>query len=100
MMVKIGVDGGNGFLKITLSIFDSRELQNSNFRDTGVKKSFIIGMLLSVPENYVNLKRLWLILGIDRLERCSLVTIAADLKICNIFTEVDDTWKFTPLFLV
>ena len=34
-----------------------------------------------VPENYVNLKKLWK-LGLDRLQRS--FTIATDLKLCNI----------------
>lgn len=83
MILKIGIDGGGGFLKVTLSVFDLNESVNTTkTKDSGVKKCFLIGIVPCVPENYVNVKRLWLNIAIDGFQR--EFTIAADLKLCNI----------------
>lgn len=94
--LKIGVDGGGGFLKICLSIQcvghdDSQQHTErvrqkyddgpaaKKFRDNGVKKLFIIGMA-NVQENYHNVKALWSTIGIKNCEG----TTATDLKLANI----------------
>ena len=49
-LICIGIDGGGGFLKICLSIFDLNEPSSSTktlakkFKDSGVKKVFIIAV--------------------------------------------------------
>ena len=60
MILKIGItlDGGGGFLMITLSVFDLCESANPNSKESGVKKCFLVGIVSDVPENYVNVKRL------------------------------------------
>ena len=67
MLVRIGIDGGGGFLKICMSIFGINypfpQVKNGiakMFKESGVKKVFVIGLVADVPENYVNVKRLWL----------------------------------------
>ena len=52
------------------------------FKDTGVKKCFIIGLVPEVAENYINVKTLWSSTGVHNLQR--RFTIASDLKLCNI----------------
>ena len=89
VLVRVGLDGGGGFFKVCLSIFDlnvsSLPLKNEcakKFRDSGVKKVFIIGISPNVEKNYVNAKKLWLKIGLHNLQR--KFTIATDLKLCNI----------------
>ena len=90
MLIRIVLDGGGGFMKICLSIFDLNENgQNGDqtgegkrlkerFKNSGVKNIMIIGVVPDIQENYVNVKRLWLECGIDKLSR--QYTIATDLK--------------------
>ena len=89
VLVRVGLDGGGGFFKVCLSIFDlnaaSLPLKKESaktFRDSGVKKVFIIEIAPKVEENYVNVKKLWLKIGLHNLQR--EFTIATDLKLCNI----------------
>lgn len=88
VMIKISIDGGGGFLKICLSIFDKDDptsisdgALSKKFMESGVKKIIIIGIVPDIPENYVNVKRLWLNCGAEKLNH---YTIATDLKLCNI----------------
>ena len=87
-LMRIGMDGGGGVLKICLSIFDlnqpcfSTTTLSKEFLDSVVKKVFIIGIVPEVQENYKNLKTLWLNAHINLLDRA--FTIATDLKLCNI----------------
>ena len=94
MLIKIGLDGGGGFMKICLSIFKINDDPTSNitpksnkrlrkrFKNSSVKKVFIIGVVPDIQENCINVKRLWLECGIDAVSRP--FTIATDLKLCNI----------------
>ena len=52
------------------------------FLESGVKKLFIIALAPNVSELYVNMKRLWLNCGIEKLHH--RYTIATDLKLCNV----------------
>ena len=88
-LIKISIDGGGGFLKFCMSIFDIDNLVSKNktglskkFKDSGVKKVFLIAVAPDVPENYVNVKKIWINLGLHKLDR--KFTIATDLKLCNI----------------
>ena len=70
VLIRIGIDGSGGFLKICMSIFDinnpfpcvqggiSRKLKES-----GVQKIFLLAVVPEVSENYVNVKKLWINLG-------------------------------------
>ena len=64
ILIRIGLDGGGGFLKICLSLFDlyaseskSTKTLSKKFKDSGVKKVFIIGVAPNTPENYYNMKK-------------------------------------------
>ena len=86
ILIKVGIDGGGGFLKICLSIFEfepnSQPAKHACFKNSGVKKLLIVGLAPSVQENYTNLRKLWIILGLHKLQH--KYTIATDLKLCNI----------------
>ena len=96
-LVKLGLDGGGGFFKITINIIDKeREVksptQKSSRRlfsqgvapetqkDSSVKKLFIIALVPDIPESYENMKVLFNELKLDRV-KC---VVATDLKLANI----------------
>ena len=88
ILLKVGLDGGGGFFKILLTIFDKddpfphvKSAMSKRFKESGVKKALVIGLVPDIPENYVNVKRLWVNLNIKLLNK---YTIATDLKLCNI----------------
>ena len=66
--VRIGLDGGGKFLKVCMNIYEiangldfshkkrRRSLQ-SDFLNTGVKKSFLIAIVENISENYENIKK-------------------------------------------
>lgn len=92
--LKFGIDGGGGFLKITLSIQDMQRdtddtrrqryaegVAAKEFKDSGVKKLFLIGVAPATQENYENVQLLWSILKINDMDGW---TVATDLKLANI----------------
>lgn len=99
--IKFGIDGGGGFLKVCLSILSEEtndkiiESKKSNrqtysegvaakkFKDSGVKKLFLIGVAESVQENYDNVGMLWSLMNIRQFQEA---TISTDLKLANILT--------------
>ena len=88
-LIRIGLDDNGGFIKICLSLFDlhvtesvSKKTLCKKFKNSGVKEVFIFGIAPKTPENYYNLKELWLSIGLNSLEYP--YTIATDLKLCNI----------------
>lgn len=83
MLVRVGIDGGGGFLKICLSVFPmTREAEKSSFKDSGVKRLFILAIAADIQENYENMTKLWYGLKLHLIE--TPFTIATDLKLCNI----------------
>ena len=89
LLLKVSIDGGSGFLKFCISIFDiddpspnSKTSLAKKFLESGVKRILIIGIAPNVSEDYVNVKRLWLSCGLDNLRQ--RYTLATDLKLCNI----------------
>ena len=88
-LIRIGLDDNGGFIKICLSLFDlhvtesvSKKTLCKKFKNSGVKKVFIVGIAPKTPENYYNLKKLWFSMGLNSLEYP--YTIATNLKFCNI----------------
>ena len=64
LLIKIGIDRGDGFLKFCTSALDNDNLVSKNesglsknFKDSGVKKTFLIAVVPDVPQNYVNVKK-------------------------------------------
>ena len=89
LLVKVGIDAGGGFLKISMSLFEMDILVSANkvglskkFKHSGVKKVFLIAAVSNAPENDQNVKKLWLNLGLENLDR--RFAIVTDLKLCNI----------------
>lgn len=56
----IGIDGGQGSLKIILNIDDMQENSTqSDRKDFGVKRCFILALVEDVQENFENVAKLW-----------------------------------------
>lgn len=97
--LKLGIDGGGGFLKVCLSvqasIIDNTSSERKRtryidgisikkFKDSGVKKIFILAAVTNPQENYDNVKHLFSALGINYFKG----TIATDLKLANILVGI------------
>ena len=95
--IKFGLDGGGGFLKICMILQESYEEMventtgikkrkpnyNKDFKFSGVKKIFLLGVAPFVQENYENLSMIWSRLKINVLDMYD-TAITADLKLANI----------------
>lgn len=117
--IKIGIDGGGGFLKICASILseksepDTINVQKScrskytegvaakKFKESGVKKLLILALVDNTQENYDNVLKVWSLLNLNDLDES--VTIATDLKLANILVGIMShaslfpcTWCFAP----
>lgn len=66
--LRVGIDGGQGSLKIVLCIEDTQQQQNhQGFKDSGVRQALILALAPGVQENYVNISKFW-----DHLKLTSL----------------------------
>ena len=100
--IKIGIDGGGSFLKVCINIetFDeSSKEDNQNrkwsyaagacskdFKDSGVRKLMIIGIIEDVQESYDNLKVILDQIDFEALGNdCCYNSYAFDMKVANIF---------------
>lgn len=82
---KIGIDGGQGSLKITLNIEECNadQRKNSKLKDSGVRRTFVIALAPNVQENYENIHEIW----INHLQLNQLnAIVAGKLKLNNFFT--------------
>ena len=86
VLIKIRI---GGFLKLCMSIFYINDAFphiksgiSNEFKESGVKKIVLIAVVPDVPVNYVNVKKLWINLGFQNLDR--KFTIARDLMPCNL----------------
>jgi len=85
-MVKVSVDSGGGFLKVSMNVLykdgrnsPGRPRGRRYFRDSGVKTSFVLGMVPKVKETFAILS--------DLLRRVALPRkwiLVGDLKVINI----------------
>ena len=89
-LVKIGIDGGGGFMKVCLSVVPisenfseqpprSRFARAVQFKDSGVKKLLLLALVEDVDECYENLQALLQLLD---LQAVSFVC-AVDMKLAN-----------------
>ena len=76
--IKIGLDGGEDFLKVCLNLYTSVPYAG-RFSDRGVKKLYIIGIPYKVDEIYENIK-LMLSLAFKSYIDAFNFTVAIDLK--------------------
>lgn len=65
-VIKIGIDGGQNFLKICLKLEDGR--QAGVYKDSGVRKSILIAVAPDVSENYYNISQIWKTLDLQNQE--------------------------------
>ena len=87
-LFRVGIDGGQGFVKVCLNIIDTRSLsdvpcsrEKGTFKDSGVKKLFILGIVEDKCEMYENLRE---ILQNLHFKLSKEFCLAGDLKVCNI----------------
>lgn len=66
--ILIGIDGGQGSLKIILNMENSYGAGQSEFRDSGVKRCFILALVENVQENYDNVSKMWKKLELGTLD--------------------------------
>jgi hypothetical protein len=82
ILIRIGIDGGQGFLKVCVSLFSLNGSSAKSFKDSSVQRIFILAIAPNIQENYENLLKLWVTLNLHNMQR--EFTIATDLKLCNI----------------
>lgn len=85
-LLKIGVDGGRGFFKVTLSIVAKDSTNESGaFKTGGVKCLFILAIAADLPEKYDYVALIWdKLLHLQELD----AVIAGDLKIVNVIVGI------------
>ena len=91
-LLSIGIDGGGGFFKVCLNIIvwkkaddlksppKKKPTKNDTYKDGGVKKLVIIGIVQKIAETYFNTKTILNLLKIEKID----FVIATDYKLCNI----------------
>lgn len=86
LYMKLGIDGGGGFLKITLSIVSRNpSVAKDSFKESGVKRLHIIALAPNLPEKYEYISLLWNnLLKLNNLR----YTVAGDLKIINVIVGI------------
>lgn len=85
--VQIGIDSGGGSLKVTMTIRETpQEGQGKSgkiYKDSGVKKIFLIGEIVGAAETHSIVKELWNKLRLNEFYEKQKFYIAADLKMVN-----------------
>lgn len=71
------MDGGQGSLKVCLSVVD---LDNPNAISNSVKDVFLLFVCFGVQENRHNIRKIWLLLRLDLID----FVLCVDLKMANI----------------
>lgn len=88
-LIKLGIDGGGGSLKITLTVMPTDPAQHRNitekFKQGGVKRLLILALVPDQPEKYHYVKVLWWnLLKLNNLD----AVVACDLKMANIMVGI------------
>ena len=111
---KVGIDGGGGFLKICLNVVkEDKEItarkrrrllkdgtEGEVFKDTSVRKLFILALVPDIQENHQNVLKLWNHLRLDCLGEYGDMKIASNLKLCNLLIGLQSHACLHPLLLV
>ena len=104
--LKFGIDGGQGSLKICMTIQSDSlegtsdieiskpkrqkykdEVNSKKFKENGVKKLFVLALAPNIQENYTNVLKLWNLLNINTIIDNNNVSIPTDffcLVLCRI----------------
>lgn len=87
--LKLGIDGGGGFVKFSLSLYESDVVESSHgstwnkgFLNTGVKRIIIIAIIPEMKETYKNVSQIFNLLNLLSLDK--KYTLALDMKMANI----------------
>lgn len=67
-VLKMGIDGDQGSLKIVLSIEERNRELKQRLKDSGARRAFIIGLAPGMQENYTNIANLWHRLELNSIE--------------------------------
>lgn len=58
--LKIGIDGGQGSIKVVMCIEDKAKHQSEQrLKDSGVRQAFILALAPGIQENYENISMFW-----------------------------------------
>ena len=90
-LVKIGIDGGGDFFKMSLGVLEttpeptspvlkSPKLCSSSFKDFGVKKQLLIAISEGMPETYENIQNLLKLTQSNSIH----FFLSCDMKVANI----------------
>ena len=96
--MKIGIDGGGGFLKVCMNILGTEDqpvakkqrfsystgVWSKNFLDGGVKKLFILANVEQVGESYENLKSILDLLKISSVSFAQALDVKCILLLCGL----------------
>lgn len=59
-ILKVGIDGGQGSIKIVLCIeTNHRQQSKQGFKDSGVRQVLILALAPGIQENYENISKFW-----------------------------------------
>ena len=84
VLVRVGIDGGHGSLKVIMNIFDPADLENKNQKDSGVNKVIVLALVENVQESHHNMK---IIFDKAKLNDLKYV-LSSDLKLLNIIVGI------------
>lgn len=92
-ILKIGIDGGSGSLKVCLSIQEYSPHISSSYKDGGIMKLLILAAAFNVDESYENLKIIFETLNLQNLLAYfpNKFVIVGDLKIINMILGKDSS---------
>ena len=79
-LVRVGIDGGQGSLKVIMNVFNPTDKENQNQKDSGVNKVTVLALVENVQETHHNMQIIFEKSKINDL-KC---VIASDLKLLNI----------------
>lgn len=83
--IKLGIDGGGGFMKITLSVVPKTPVLSSKpFKESGVKRLHIVALAPNLTEKYEYISLIWNLLKLNDFK----YVVAGDLKIINIIVGI------------
>lgn len=102
--LNFGIDGGGGSLKFTLSVQSKKLYKDENykrksideFKDTGVKKLFIIALAPKIEENYTNVELIYSKLNLNDCFNNFSSTLTTDLKLTNVITGLTSSSSCCP----
>lgn len=85
VLIKVGVDGGGGSLKVCLSIQEYSQTKNGP-KDSGINKLFILAVAFGADEKYEILKLIFEKINLQSLLSCFFekFVFVGDLKIVNL----------------